>query len=151
MSIYLKRDPFFSTGTLRAELIGRLLGGNGSLREPELVVNIISLNPSRFTPALSLYLFNNLQVDETTTLDSIHCSCDHLSAFGGQLFVAPNPIDFDKVFTEFTRLPESGNVAVTVAVGCVFGLYLLLLLWARKFDKLDRLKVNTNLFILTVG
>jgi len=56
--------------------------------------------------------------------------------------VAPNPIDFDKVFTEFDRLPESGNVAVIIAVSCVFGLYLLLLVWARKADVQDALKVD---------
>ena len=56
--------------------------------------------------------------------------------------MAPNPIDFDQVFTELTRLPETGNVAVIIAVSCVFGLYLLLLLWARKVDKLDLLKVG---------
>lgn len=62
--------------------------------------------------------------------------------------MAPNPIDFDLVFTEFVRLSETGNVAVIIAVGCVFGLYLLLIPWARKFDRHDLLKVNTN-FVLT--
>ena len=57
--------------------------------------------------------------------------------------MAPNPIDFDKVFTEFDRLPETGNVDVIIAVSCVFGFYLLLLVWARKADKKDALKVGT--------
>ena len=61
--------------------------------------------------------------------------------------MAPNPIDFDKVFTEFDRLPETGNVAVIIAVSCVFGFYLLLLVWARKADKQDALKVGTVSFI----
>jgi len=82
------------------------------------------------------------QVAETTTLDMIHCLCNHLTAFGGQLFVAPNPIDFDEIFIEFDRLPETGNLAVIIAVSCVFGLYLLLLVWARKADLLDALKVG---------
>ena len=56
--------------------------------------------------------------------------------------MAPNPIDFDKVFTELTRLPDTGNIAVIIVVSCVFGLYVLLLLWTRKNDKLDLLKVN---------
>lgn len=56
--------------------------------------------------------------------------------------MAPNPIDFDKVFTELTRLSDTGNVAVIIAVSCVFGLYLLLLIWALKVDKLDLLKVS---------
>lgn len=60
--------------------------------------------------------------------------------------MAPNPIDFDKVFTELGRLPDSGNVAVIIAVSCVFGIYLLLLLWARKADKLDLLKVSVSFF-----
>ena len=84
----------------------------------------------------------SLQVSEVTTQDHIHCSCNHLSAFGGQLLVAPTPIDFDKVFTELVRLPDSGNLAVIIAVGCVFGLYLGLLLWARRNDKLDLVKVK---------
>ena len=82
------------------------------------------------------------QVAETTTLDMIHCLCDHLTAFGGQLFVAPNPIDFDKVFIEFDHLPGTGNVAVIIAVAFVIGFYLLLLAWARKADMLDSFKVN---------
>ena len=77
-------------------------------------------------------------------MDSINCLCDHLTAFGGQLLVAPNPIDFDKVFTELTRLPETGNVAVIIAVGCIFGLYLLLLVIARRADQQDALKVYTS-------
>lgn len=60
--------------------------------------------------------------------------------------MAPNPIDFDKVFTEFDRLPETGNVAVIIAVSYVFGFYLLLLVWARKADKKDALKVGTVSF-----
>ena len=56
--------------------------------------------------------------------------------------MAPNPIVFDKVLIEFDRLPESGNVAVIIAVSCVFGLYLLLLVWARKADMQDALKVD---------
>ena len=84
----------------------------------------------------------NQQVAETTTLDMIHCLCNHLTAFGGQLFVALNLIDFDKVFIEFDRLPENGHVTVIIAVSCVFGLYLLLLVWARKADVQDALKVD---------
>ena len=65
--------------------------------------------------------------------------------------MAPNPIDFDKVVTEFSRLHETGNVAVIAAIGCVFGVYLLLLTWARKYDKLDHLKVNGNKTASTDG
>ena len=89
-----------------------------------------------------------LQVREMTTQDSIHCYCNHLSAFGGQLLVAPTPIDFDKVFTELAGVPDSGYIAVMIAVSCVFGLYLLLLMWARKNDKRDLMKVRTYRLII---
>ena len=61
--------------------------------------------------------------------------------------MAPNTIDFDKVFIEFDRLPASGNLAVIVSVSCVFGLYLLLLVWARKADIQDAWKVYIVSFI----
>ena len=78
-----------------------------------------------------------------TTQDYIHCSCNHLSAFGGQLLVAPTPIDFDKVFIQLASVPDSGYTAVIIAISCVFGLYLVLLMWARKNDKRDLMKVRT--------
>ena len=79
---------------------------------------------------------------KTTTMDTIHCHCDHLTAFGGEMFVAPNPIDFAKVITEIQRIPETGNVTVIIAVSCVFGLYLILILWVRRADQKDSLKVS---------
>ena len=39
-----------------------------------------------------------------------------ISTIGGNFFEAPNPIDFDKVFTEFTRLGETGNISVPVTI-----------------------------------
>ena len=76
-------------------------------------------------------------------MDTIHCHCDHLTAnFGGEMFVAPNPIDFAKVITEIQRIPETGNVTVIIAVSCVFGLYLILILWVRRADQKDSLKVS---------
>ena len=78
-------------------------------------------------------------------MDMIHCHCNHLTAFGGELFVAPNPIDFDKVFIELQRTSETGNVTVIITVSCVFGLYLILILWVRKADQKDALKVSLTL------
>ena len=56
--------------------------------------------------------------------------------------MAPNPIDFDKVFIELQHIPETGNVAVIITVSCAFGLYLMLILWVRKADQEDALKVS---------
>ena len=56
--------------------------------------------------------------------------------------MAPSPIDFDKVLTELADVPDSGYIAVIIAISCVFGFYLVLLVWARKSDKRDLMKVR---------
>ena len=56
--------------------------------------------------------------------------------------MAPTPIDFDKVFIQLASVPDSGYIAVILAISCVFGLYLVLLMWARKNDKQDLMKVR---------
>ena len=56
--------------------------------------------------------------------------------------MAPTPIDFDKVFIELAGVPDRGYIAVIIAISCVFGFYLVLLVWARKSDKRDLMKVR---------
>lgn len=72
----------------------------------------------------------------------LHCLCTHLSAFGGNIFVAPNPIDFETVWTEFGRIRETGNFVVLTTVCFIFGMYLLGLVAARRADKKDLRKVS---------
>lgn len=88
-------------------------------------------------------ILTNPQVGPKTVAGKLHCLCTHLSAFGGDFFVAPNPIDFDKVFAEFGRLGETGNFVVLATVCGLFGLYFIGLVFARKADKRDETKVNT--------
>ena len=93
----------------------------------------------------------SLQVGPKTVPGSLHCLCTHLSAFGGDFFVAPNPIDFDKVWAEFGNLAESGNFVVLATVCSIFGLYAFGLVFARRADKKDEQKVSlvdlsTNMF-----
>ena len=65
-----------------------------------------------------------------------------LTAFAGGFLIAPDPIDFDKVFVEFTRLGETGNYVVLSTVCGIFGVYVLVIIWARKADMLDERKVR---------
>ena len=58
--------------------------------------------------------------------------------------MAPNPIDFDKVFAEFGRLGETGNFVVLSFVCVVFGLYAVGLVFARRADKKDDFEVKIN-------
>ncbi|XP_068682590.1 polycystin-1-like protein 2 [Montipora foliosa] len=87
------------------------------------------------------------KVGPKTDPGSLHCLCTHLSAFGGDFFVAPNPIDFDKVWAEFGNLAESGNFVVLATVCSIFGLYAIALVFARKADKKDEMKVVANVYL----
>jgi len=89
-----------------------------------------------------------MQVGPSSNKKYLKCLCNHLTAFGGSFIQAPNPIDFNKVFTEFTRLGETGNIAVLVTVMSVFLIYLLLVVFARRADKRDEKKVRQQLSIV---
>ena len=85
-----------------------------------------------------------LQVAPESNTTHLACRCNHLTSFGGNFIQAPNPIDFDKVFTEFANLAESGNISVLVTIACAFLLYFVVLVFARRADKRDDDKVRTN-------
>ena len=55
--------------------------------------------------------------------------------------MAPNPIDFDKVWFEFDRLKETGNFVVLASVCSILALYIVGLVVTRKADKRDHMKV----------
>jgi len=83
-----------------------------------------------------------LQVGPGSNQGRIHCLCTHLTSFGGDFFVAPNPIDFEKVWGEFGHLGETGNYVVLATVCTMFGFYVVGLIFARRADKKDESKVN---------
>ena len=74
-----------------------------------------------------------------------------MTSFGGGLLVKPNPIDFDKVFVEFKKLDDTGNVAVIVTVIVAFMVYFLVLFVARRVDKRDATKVSFYLKVCWFG
>ena len=56
--------------------------------------------------------------------------------------MAPNPIDFDKVWENFGKLAETGNLVVLATVCSIFGMYFIGLVFARRADKNDKTKVG---------
>ena len=77
-----------------------------------------------------------------TNKEQILCKCNHLTSFGSDLLVAPNPIDFDSVFNNFGSLAE--NVAVLALISTIIGLYILGVIWGRRADKRDLLMVGSK-------
>ena len=67
------------------------------------------------------------------------------ATFASSFFPAPNPIDFSSVFSGFVNLDD--NPLVFSVVLSIFGVYLLLLFWARREDRKDLTKVKWSGFI----
>ena len=77
---------------------------------------------------------------DKTKIEQVHCLCNHLTSFGGGFVVAPNPIDFDKVFEGFKNL--SDNIAVLATIVTAFAIYILLAILLRRMDKRDETIVS---------
>lgn len=84
----------------------------------------------------------HLQVGPLTNPKRIHCMTNHLTSFGSGMFVAPNPIDFSKVFSGFKEAFETGNVVVLFTILVLLMLYAVLAVWARRTDKKDFMQVR---------
>jgi len=66
-----------------------------------------------------------------------------LTAFGGEVLVAPNTIDFVLVQQAFDNL-DPGDLLVLITVCSAFLFYFVVLVIARRADNLDVLKVCIN-------
>lgn len=94
-----------------------------------------------------MFSFLLSQVLSASLTGSLKCSCNHLTSFGGSLLVKPNPIDFDKVFVEFKKLDETGNVAVIATVTVAFMIYFLVVFIAKRADRRDAARVSLQEFV----
>ena len=101
-------------------------------------------------------LFSLLQVGPETSRSAVQCLCNHLTSFGNQqLSFAPNRLDIKESVVGFLRLSEdrengSENSIVFTTVMVLLGVYVILLIWARKEDVNDTRKVNySHVFIQT--
>ncbi|EDO48596.1 predicted protein, partial [Nematostella vectensis] len=75
---------------------------------------------------------------------SIVCLCNHLSSFGGDFFVAPNPIDLDKVWAGFANIGKTKNFVVLTTLCTIFAFYIIAVIFARRADKSDKQKVLSS-------
>ena len=85
-----------------------------------------------------------LQVGAETTTTEVQCLCDHLTSFAAQVLVEPNIIDFRKALRGFVELSE--NPMVLILVLSILGVYILLLIWARRRDIRNAKKVHVVSF-----
>ncbi|XP_046574496.1 polycystic kidney disease protein 1-like 2 [Haliotis rubra] len=136
-------DSYYTVGfTIKP---GQNLTTEGLQNETSLNVSVetYSLTCSYWDEGLEIWSTRGCLVSPFTTLESLHCLCNHLSAFSGGIFVAPNtvnPITDAVLFLQFFD-----NPVVVSAVIAVWGVYLLLLYWARQKDKDDSKKIGTTI------
>ncbi|XP_032239241.2 uncharacterized protein LOC5513821 isoform X2 [Nematostella vectensis] len=79
----------------------------------------------------------------------LSCTCNHLTSFGGSFFVAPNPIDLAQVWIAFQN-PED-NIPIIVTMTTVMGVFLLVLIWARRADSKDEAHQNSIVMMQNNG
>ncbi|XP_010795554.1 polycystic kidney disease protein 1-like 2, partial [Notothenia coriiceps] len=70
------------------------------------------------------------------------CLCNHLTFFGSSFFVTPNLVDPSRTAELFATFAE--NPLVVCFVASLFGAYLLVVLWARRKDIKDTVKVKVT-------
>lgn len=86
-----------------------------------------------------LKTFCFLKVGSMTTSEHVECRSNHLTWFGSRVFVPPNKLDLDIIAS---RISDPSNYAPVLSVLCVtFGLYFLVVIWARRQDRKDKNKV----------
>ncbi len=85
-----------------------------------------------------LYSHTHTQIGNSSTMYRTQCKCNHLTSFGGDVAVPPNTIDFSSVFS-LENFLEAAPVFGTV-MG-VLAIYVGILIWARREDKKDLIKV----------
>uniref|UniRef100_A0A8B9P8Q1 Polycystic kidney disease protein 1-like 2 n=1 Tax=Apteryx owenii TaxID=8824 RepID=A0A8B9P8Q1_APTOW len=77
-------------------------------------------------------------VGPKTNPRSTQCLCNHLTFFGSSFFVIPNAIDVSKTVELFGTFVD--NPVVVTTVGCIFLVYVLVVIWARRKDIQDDAK-----------
>ena len=67
------------------------------------------------------------------------CLCNHLTWFGGGIFVAPNTLNIKEEIAKLKNLDQYPALLATFCV--IIGLYIITSVWARRQDKKDAEKV----------
>ena len=79
-----------------------------------------------------------------TNREQLECLCDHLTAFAGGLLIMPNKVNFKEDIAMFLRFWE--NPVGIIAVSVVLSIYIIAIIFARRKDREDEVKVSTKLF-----
>ncbi|XP_041663058.1 polycystic kidney disease protein 1-like 2 [Cheilinus undulatus] len=82
------------------------------------------------------------KVGVQSTPSATQCLCNHLTFFGSSFFVTPNLVDPSRTAELFATFAE--NPVVVCFVGALFVGYLVAVIWARRKDIKDTVKVKVT-------
>ncbi|XP_056621432.1 polycystic kidney disease protein 1-like 2 [Triplophysa dalaica] len=82
------------------------------------------------------------RVGPRTTASVTQCLCTHLTFFGSSFFVMPNMVDVSRTAELFANFVN--NPVVVCFVGAIFLVYLVVVVWARRKDIEDVVKVKVT-------
>ncbi|XP_030060934.1 polycystic kidney disease protein 1-like 3 [Microcaecilia unicolor] len=85
---------------------------------------------------------NGCHVGPRTTVTSTQCFCNHLTFFGSTFFIMPRTVDLRDTARLFANV--SKNPVGVAFLGSILGIYLLIIIWARKKDKQDKTKAKVT-------
>ncbi|XP_060741700.1 polycystin-1-like protein 2 [Tachysurus vachellii] len=80
------------------------------------------------------------RVGPQTTSQVTQCLCTHLTSFGSSFFVMPNTVDVSQTAQLFSTF--ANNPVVVCFVGAIFLTYFITVIWARRKDLQDKIKVR---------
>ena len=85
--------------------------------------------------------YNHKTAEDSTVILQVSSSSSLGSSVGSGLLFPPNTIDFGAVFSDFgARLADSPVVLTVILV--IFLIYVPVMVWARRMDKKDALRVS---------
>ncbi|XP_062869468.1 polycystin-1-like protein 2 [Trichomycterus rosablanca] len=82
------------------------------------------------------------RVGPRSTPQVTQCLCTHLTFFGSSFFVMPNTVDVSRTAELFSTF--SNNPVVVCFVGAIILVYILAVIWARRKDLQDKIKVKVT-------
>ncbi|XP_076818399.1 uncharacterized protein LOC143464499 isoform X1 [Clavelina lepadiformis] len=85
------------------------------------------------------------RVSDETSNELVVCLCNHLTSFGANFVVAPNPIDFASIGNKLQNLKD--NLAVLMTIIALFVLYVVGIIYCRRQDKKDVSKWSVALLM----
>lgn len=99
---------------------------------------------------LSLIVLFPLQGTWNPDTAELECDCKPKKelTFANSFYVAPNKIDFSSVFLKFSPLNQA---AVMATLLLIFLIYIIIVIWARRQDRKDLLKVGNYVHLHRSG